>query len=72
VKDSSVMDGMRKVQKNHGGALATARKLKEHILEEFAEEKQIKKFISIFKELIQDLEPQVLDWLNENNKIIEL
>lgn len=49
VKEHSVMDCMRKVQKNHGSALAPARKLKEHILEEFAEQKQVQKFINILE-----------------------
>ena len=39
------MDAMRKVQKNHPAALATARKLKEHVLEEFSEAKQKQKFV---------------------------
>jgi glycosyltransferase involved in cell wall biosynthesis len=47
VKEHSVMDAMRKVQKSYGGAFATARKLKEHILEEFTEQKQVNKFIEI-------------------------
>jgi glycosyltransferase involved in cell wall biosynthesis len=45
VKEHSVMDAMRKVQKNHPAALATARKLKEYVLEEFAENKQKQKFV---------------------------
>ena len=45
VKEHSVMDAMRKVQKNHPAALASARKLKEHVLEEFAENKQKEKFV---------------------------
>lgn len=62
VKEHSVMDAMRKVQKNHGAALAQARKLKEHVIEEFAEQKQIEKFIkllvpsSIIKETIINLD----------------
>jgi glycosyltransferase involved in cell wall biosynthesis len=47
VKESSVMDAMRKVQKNYGAALAPARKLKEYILEEFAEQKQVQKFVQV-------------------------
>ena len=47
IKEHSVRDAMRKMQKNYGSALAPARKLKEHILEEFKEEKQIEKFIEI-------------------------
>jgi len=45
VKEHSVMDAMRKVQKNHPAALANARKLKEHVLVEFAESKQKQKFV---------------------------
>lgn len=57
VKEHSVMDAMRKVQKNHGGASATARKLKEYILEEFSEEKQKQKMLDIFgkKQSIEEL-----------------
>jgi glycosyltransferase involved in cell wall biosynthesis len=48
VKEHSTMDGMRKVIKNHQSALSAAKKLKEHILQEFKEEKQIQKFLTNF------------------------
>ena len=71
VKEHSVMDAMRKVQKNYGAALAPARKLKEHILEEFAEEKQIQKMINVFKEYIKS--DEIMDnWLNSINQVTTL
>jgi glycosyltransferase involved in cell wall biosynthesis len=47
VKEHSVMEGMRKVQRNYGSVLAPARKLKDYILQEFKEEKQVDKFIEV-------------------------
>ena len=48
VKEFSVMDSMRKVFKNHPATCATAKKLQQHILEQFSEESQIEKmFFSI-------------------------
>ena len=55
VKEHSVMDAMRKVQKNYGPAFALARKLKEYNLQQFSEQKQVDKFI----EIIFGFSPQV-------------
>ena len=72
VKEHSVMDSMRKVFKNYPSALSTAKKLQQHILEQFNEETQKQKMFNALKELLDDLQPQVLDWLNDNKKVVEL
>jgi hypothetical protein len=65
------MDAMRKVQKNHGAALAQARKLKEYVLEEFAEYKQIEKVINIFKDYVKS--DEIMDnWLASINQVTTL
>lgn len=47
VKTFSVKDGLRSVFKNHSAPLAKAKKLQEYVLQEFAEDKQINKFIEV-------------------------
>ena len=50
VRPASVRESMRIVYKNHSGPLAKAKKLREYVLEEFAEEKQTEKMFGAFKE----------------------
>lgn len=53
VKDHSVKSTMRDLVKNHTAHVSTAKKLSSHVLENFAEEKQLKKFseiIGLFRE----------------------
>lgn len=45
VKEHSVRESMRNVFKNHGTALSKAKKLQEHVLEEFEQNKQKNKFV---------------------------
>jgi glycosyltransferase involved in cell wall biosynthesis len=52
VKEYSTMESMRRVHKNHPAALSAAKKLREHVLKEFAEEKQTEKMFNVFKDYI--------------------
>lgn len=46
VKNHSVMNCMREVYNNHSGYLKQAQNLKEHLLKEFEEKKQLEKFVA--------------------------
>lgn len=71
VKKSSTMECMRRIHKNYQAALSTAKKLQQHILSEFTEEKQKEKFINLFKNyLLQDEEME--NWLKNISEVSTL
>ncbi len=67
VKPFSVKNSLRSVYKNYGSAVSTAKRLKEHILEEFTPAKIYKQFADdVFVATVQDEE-----WESEVNEIDE-
>lgn len=64
VKKNSTMSVMRNVFKNYGAALSKAKKLQEHVLQEFSEQKQNEK---MFKVLISNFSDDDLNLVNLNN-----
>lgn len=59
VSESGTRESMRELIKNHTAHLSAAKKLSEHILEEFGEEKQL----TIFSEIINK-KISIEDWIN--------
>lgn len=66
-REYSVRNCMRDMKKNHVAALSKAKKLQNYILEEFSEEKQIKKMKEIFQEYVETHD-QMQEWLNAINQ----
>jgi len=54
VKPNSVRSALREVYKNHGPALAAAKRLKKHLLSEFTPEAKYAEFVSNVSPLLQE------------------